>query len=270
MITTYVYVLGYGRSGSTLLDWLLDSHSRVMGLGEIGRLPHCYFTPPPPPRFCACGAKIEDCTLWGPIVKSTKQLDMSAYSLEDYTARLIERAQELKPSATVLVDSSGNAERLGAILRSDLPGTVNLKVIFLTRNVYGVVYSAAVKGYNRGEWRPSLFRATVSWTVRNMQYLRAVTRLDQSVVKHLTYESLCVSPERSMQDIFAFLGLGDEDVAHRWKDATHHTFAGNIGLRKATSNEIRNDNAWEYNLSPWQKIMIRSIAGHLNHMLMTR
>jgi hypothetical protein len=270
MITTYVYVLSYGRSGSTLLDWLLDAHSHIIGLGEIGRLPHCFFTPPPPPRFCACGARIEDCVLWGPLVESTRQLDMAAYSLEDYTARLMDRAQALKPSATVLVDSSGNAERLGAILRSNLPGAVDLKVLFLTRNVYGVVHSAAVKGYNRGEWRPSLLRATASWTVRNLQYMRAVRRLDQSAVKHLTYESLCSAPERTMQDIFAFLGLEDEDVALRWKDATHHTFAGNVGLRKATSREIRNDDAWERNLSSLQKLLIRSIAGYLNHRLTTR
>ncbi len=36
---TYCYILGYGRSGSTLLEWILSAQEGVLGLGELDRLP---------------------------------------------------------------------------------------------------------------------------------------------------------------------------------------------------------------------------------------
>lgn len=270
MIDTYLYILGYGRSGSTLLDWLLDTHSRVIGLGEIGRLPGCFFRPPPPPRFCACGQAIADCAFWGPVVDHGKRLDPASYSFDDYTEGLLARAQESKPDARVLVDSSGNAERLAALAASGIARRLALKVVFLTRSVYGVVYSAAIKGYNLGAWKPSLLRTAASWALRNRQYAGMASRFAPDALRHVTYEALCADPDAAMAGLFDFLGLGFEDVTQRWHTSRHHTFAGNRGLRKTASNAIRNDREWEQNLTGFQKFLIRMVAGRLDDALRAR
>jgi len=52
----YAYVVGYGRSGSTLLDWTLGSHPDIKSVGEIDRLPESIMTNDLP-IYCGCGKK---------------------------------------------------------------------------------------------------------------------------------------------------------------------------------------------------------------------
>lgn len=63
MTADLLYVAGSGRSGSTLFDRLLDRHPRIVGLGEVHRLGL-----EPWARRCGCGATIEDCEFWSPIL----------------------------------------------------------------------------------------------------------------------------------------------------------------------------------------------------------
>ena len=55
-----IYLVGMGRSGSTLTDILLDAHSRIQGLGGVRRLAHYARNKP-----CPCGAPtFGDCSFW--------------------------------------------------------------------------------------------------------------------------------------------------------------------------------------------------------------
>jgi hypothetical protein len=59
-----LYICAAGHSGSTLLDMLLGSHSRVASLGEIINLPMDWATDAP----CTCGATVRKCALWSKVV----------------------------------------------------------------------------------------------------------------------------------------------------------------------------------------------------------
>ena len=61
----YVYICSAGHSGSTLLDLLLGSHSRVASLGEIDHLPRSLALN----TGCSCGVPVRACAVWREIVQ---------------------------------------------------------------------------------------------------------------------------------------------------------------------------------------------------------
>lgn len=60
-----LYICGAGHSGSTLLDMLLGSHSKVASLGEIINLPMDLATN----STCTCGQKVRECELWSEVTR---------------------------------------------------------------------------------------------------------------------------------------------------------------------------------------------------------
>lgn len=81
-MTQCIYICSAGHSGSTLLDMLLGSHSRIASLGEIINLPMDWATN----NRCTCGSPVRDCDLWSSVAQGVKErfgVDMRAdpYSL---------------------------------------------------------------------------------------------------------------------------------------------------------------------------------------------
>ena len=69
----YVYICSAGYSGSTLLDLLLGSHSRIASLGEIDRLSKNLALNTP----CACGQSVRSCPVWSEVISRVgAKLDM--------------------------------------------------------------------------------------------------------------------------------------------------------------------------------------------------
>lgn len=60
----YVYICSAGHSGSTLLDMLLGSHSRVASLGEIDQLSKNLALN----TECSCSVPIRSCPLWSEVI----------------------------------------------------------------------------------------------------------------------------------------------------------------------------------------------------------
>jgi hypothetical protein len=60
----YVYICSHRHSGSTLLDLLLGSHSRVASLGEISFLSQDIALNAP----CSCGVPIRECMVWRKVI----------------------------------------------------------------------------------------------------------------------------------------------------------------------------------------------------------
>jgi hypothetical protein len=59
-----VWILSAGRSGSTLLDRLIGAHPMALPVGELRKLPRDISLR----SVCSCGASIEACPFWAPVV----------------------------------------------------------------------------------------------------------------------------------------------------------------------------------------------------------
>ena len=82
-----VYVLGGGRSGSTLLDTILGNHPTIESVGELSSvLEHGWSDS----RQCACGQSAPQCPFWSEVrrdwARRTDTEDEASYAA--LTARL--------------------------------------------------------------------------------------------------------------------------------------------------------------------------------------
>lgn len=68
-LQTLVYITGTGRSGSTLLDMLLNQHPRIAALGEVHRFSMSINRKTKPHR-CTCGSEIAECEFWSAVIDS--------------------------------------------------------------------------------------------------------------------------------------------------------------------------------------------------------
>jgi hypothetical protein len=60
-----IYITGYGRSGSTILDILLGQHEEIFGMGELSTMcRHVWLNN----EYCACGARIQACAVWASVM----------------------------------------------------------------------------------------------------------------------------------------------------------------------------------------------------------
>lgn len=63
-----LYICSAGRSGSTLIDLVLGSHSQCMSLGEIEHLPKNIALN----TMCSCGAPVRGCSFWNQVAARIK------------------------------------------------------------------------------------------------------------------------------------------------------------------------------------------------------
>ena len=154
-----IYILGAGHSGSTLLDHLLSSHSKIESGGELYKyLPYVSDTLGKRPynnRICSCGEHINDCEYWAKIKKSiaakhgTFEIDLwetATKKFGEYNYDVI--SEMLKTSGKeVFCDSSKKLTRFLALQQYDY---FDMYVIHLVRDGRAV-------GYSHQKKRPQLF-----------------------------------------------------------------------------------------------------------------
>ena len=91
-VPTLIYICSAGHSGSTLLDLLLGSHSRIFSLGEISHLPKNIALK----TRCSCEEDVGECEFWRPIalrIHADTGLDIMSrpydFNLGYFNARVI-------------------------------------------------------------------------------------------------------------------------------------------------------------------------------------
>lgn len=95
-----VYILSFGRSGSTLLNLILGTHPQATAIGEITHLPKNLALNTP----CTCGAAVRECPFWARVVELLDErlgleLGRTPYALElgfINASRVIDHAHQTK------------------------------------------------------------------------------------------------------------------------------------------------------------------------------
>ena len=249
-----VYVMGAGRSGSTVLDVILGSHPDVFGTGE---LIHIFREEALHRANCACGEPRDECPVWTAVrtrwceltrktaitdhrdlyrhfchiqsfdvgLKSWMRLrrrpERQSLRLQEclsQTAALYKAIAEVSGS-NIIVESSKNPLR--ARLLSLVP-ELDVRLLHLVRDARGVAWSRMKALHTSRESgipreikpRPVTVSAAY-WSIMN-RYSEQVCRSfrDQPCIR-IHYEDLIALPEDTLLAIGRLAGVDYTDVAAR-------------------------------------------------------
>lgn len=268
-----VFILGSGHCGSTLLDMLLGSHSKVCGVGEVDTLVRRVKKH----EQCTCKKKIGQCNFWKPILKKVKTSSgwkvarkkintlsgrsrfyrvrsQARVPVEEYIKnqeQLYTVVQE-ESGCKVIVDSSKNAARVALLAKSRIIQPV---VIHLIRDGRGVLYSY-LKKYK------SILPYLWKWVASNIkvELLHRRTNVPYVLVK---YGDLANNPKSELKRILSVVGLSFEKEMLSFRNNIQHQIGGNR-MRLRSSEEIREDTEWKEALSYSQKVILFALAGWMN------
>jgi hypothetical protein len=292
-----VYIAGYGRSGSTVLDILLGNHSKIAGVGEVTYLLEDYAERNRP---CSCGMPYRECGFWKDLflngfpppelTRLLRKVEKLSFvprlllafitskdrgSYRAYQERLFGHiaAQTGKP---FVVDSSKSARKVaGRFLALNRLGGQDVYVVHLVRDGWATMESLTVTGSNwalegrshSAKW-PGL-RAAFGWVCTNVWTSMLGKFLVPNRYQRLFYEEFVADPATVIRRIGGFCGFDPEElIAHIDRNdyfQVGHMVGGNrirllsqVKLQRA-GTERRGDV-----LKPSHRLLFNFIGGWLN------
>lgn len=280
-----LYLMGYGRSGSTFLDILLNNAAAITSVGALSN----YWMWLDRDLPCACGQSLPDCPMWGGIVSDhlsrpagrepavwnavREEVErrhrlsrlLGGRIADDLTERYREVTEGLlgaigeRVPTPAIVDSSGSgADKTGRPFALDRYTGADVRVIHLVRDARGVAWSS-MKGPGSPEW-PEVrlpralvgMRAAAAWSIANLTSEWIAHRLGPDRVLRVRYEDLATRPASELRRIGEFADLEVEDLVRKVEAdeplIVGHNVAGNR-LRFRDQIRIRPDFSWRDRMS---------------------
>jgi len=288
MLPLVVYVAGYGRSGSTLLDTLLGSHPAMFGAGEVAS----FFETWPSGGRCSCGQGYAECAFWPNVMARAAFPALKEMSSEEITARTRRVESSFNPLSSgspsdrqfygdlwramlsaiqqesgksIVVDSSKSSRavsrRIWAL--SELVGA-KVRVLHLVRDPRALMWSA-LRGSNRllEAGRPAalsggVLRALVGWSLANASVDAARAQNPHLSFLQLRYEDLAGNPAHTLRGLGAFLDVDFEPVVERIAKQLPfdpgHGVGGNR-MRRQGPIRIAVDEEWKQALPRYARVL---------------
>jgi hypothetical protein len=294
-----IFVAGFGRSGTTLLERALGELPTVQPLGEVIHLWRRSLVDDEP---CGCGVPFSRCEFWRAVgavafggwenvdaaaidaarhaadrLRSIPTLmrarrrgptNRSAQLLADHHRRLYDAAAGVS-GTDVVVDSSKHSS-LPYSLRAD--PAIDLRVVHMVRDSRGVAYSwtkiverpEAANGGERLMTRYSPRRAALLWSAHNASV--AVLRRSGTPVMAVRYESFVEQPRRVIAAVARFAALDvDEDAMSfvhgaELELAPAHTASGNPLRFTSGRVRLKQDDAWHEQLPPADQRLVTALT----------
>lgn len=294
--TRVIFILGSGRSGSTLVANLLGS---VEGITSVGELRFLWSRGLLQNRKCGCGEPFDVCPFWRDVVADAyAKVPLEAQQTSDQLARVVRMRRlpkYLSASSDLgqMTDQSSLVDQLGRVYRaiserqngaivvdsSKLPTfaylvaavpSVDVTFIHLVRDPRAVAYSwqrnkvlpdVAAGGTMQ---RLSVIKSSSLWNVWNAT---AYGMRGKRRYMRIRYEDFVAAPQVAMQEMLDLVGAGD--VRLPFDDAglallgTTHTVAGNPSRMVRGPVAIRSDSEWEERLPPWQRRLVTTVTAPL-------
>jgi hypothetical protein len=267
---SYVYIMGDGRSGSTLLGQMLNNLPDFNYVGQFRGIFNDHYTDNYP---CGCGRLFRDCEFWRRVIEGAfggfenidrKVLANCNFTIarERFTPFLMlfnrlpseffsskwRRAFEhvMLPllhsiaqasGKNVIVDSSHEAAQVFVLAR--LP-RIDLKVLHLVRDSRAVAFSRKrdkllFKSGSNLEFyeKKGAFRSALGWDWRNLCGAR-IARLHRNDLRYarLRYEDLIRTPAQALAGTLTQLGFPPQDLS--FIDAATVKLSGNHAISSHT------------------------------------
>lgn len=293
-----VYIIGYVRSGSTILDTILGNHPQIESVGELANLHRSGWVNN---EYCACGKVANECLFWNDVkaawaelggfrevrdyialqarferirkwprlllerIKPTKSFEAYARQTE-----LLFRAIQQVSKKPILVDSSKIPLR--GLALGMIPG-VDLHYVHLIRDGRGVAWSLAKSfranrsaGIQHDLASKPIWRTALTWFIINIQD-EVICRLSgKRKTVRIRYEDLTEKPDQVLTTIGQLMDLDltplkDKLINNETLDIGH-TIAGNR-LRMAKKIKLRLDTEWYEKMPSKDKRLFWLLCGSL-------
>ena len=228
-----LYIMGSGRSATTILEILLTSNPKITGVGEIT---HIFRDGIFRNEICSCGQKTKDCNFWKDVFNnlSFSEIDFvhskNLFLKFDWHSGFFKNAMGLftqkekndyervndeifmsvleKTGCKIIVDSSKYAARAIALSKA-FPGKV--KVICLTRSPAGLI--KAFKRVDAAEQKPKKIYSTFLYYVFVIFCCRiAINIIGSQNCVVVTFEQLMEQPGTVLSRIEKLIGICLEET----------------------------------------------------------
>jgi len=300
------YIIGSGRSGSTLLSCLLGHDARIEGGGELWCVSSNAWRDG---EYCSCGRPAGECAFWtavrGQWAERTGCDDVERYIAMQRTFERIRSVprlirETLRPSEAfdtyarwtydlyasiaavsgkrIILDASKSPSRAMAL---SLVAGLDLKLIHLVRDVRSVTHSrqrafkASLAGGMAADVAPmSAWRSALIWVGHNLAAEAVKRTLAPNASIRLAYETLVSDPRPALVRIGHLLGLdlGElaDHVAAGGAVGAGHNVGGNR-MRMAREIHLQRPAPGGATLAPRDRRVVHVLAGlMMEHYARTR
>jgi len=283
--------MGAGRSGSTVLDTILNNHEDVFGVGE---LVHLFREGAESQENCSCGQPRDECPVWNavrkrwcewtdvhPITSHSRLLSkftcvqrfgirewlrLNAANRDPGFIECLRQTQAVYQSIaevtgkSVIIESSKNPLR--AKLLCLTPG-LDVRLVHLVRDSRGVAWSR-MKSLARSreggvpqDIRPKPVPVSCGyWLFMNALSERVRNAFPARPSARIRYEDFVSAPDEVLGTIGDIAGLDYSAVARRLSEGEPmepgHLYAGNR-VRTGGPIRLRSDMAWQHRLTSNQQ-----------------
>lgn len=293
---TILYIGGFGRSGSTLVERLVEEEPHAVSLGEVV---HLWSRGLIDDELCGCGRRFSECPFWGAVGERAfggwdavdphavlalhdavdrqrrvlRTLRPRSVAARDeilrYTAyyRAVYEAAAAVSGADIVVDSSKHAS-LALALSNDRH--IDLRVLHLVRDSVAVAHSWS-KEVNRPETaeradtmvRYSPTGASALWASNNI--LIDAARLVKTPVFRMRYEDFVRAPGEQLRRMWSALrlpGAFTPDIrAGQGIDLEPgHSIGGNPMRFTRGPLVIHSDDAWRAAMPAKQRHLVKTLT----------
>jgi hypothetical protein len=290
-----LYIAGWGRSGTTILDNILSAYDSVFSVGELYYLwPRAFIER----RRCGCGETLLECPLWTEIlarayrdsppdayatydrqrrsirVRDTRRLahgrlDPDATRYRDEVGRLYHAISEVT-GADIVVDSSKTPAGAAVLTRID---GIEPYLLHMVRDPRATAHS-----WTRSVVQPDLqiprdmprhgaMTSTATWIGWNVLVEDLARRGYADRWCRLRYEDFVADPRGRVGELLAFLGVAPNGSPftdrHELRLTANHTVGGNPGRFRTGSITIRPDDAWRTAQARRRRLVSTAIAAPL-------
>ncbi|AOE50160.1 sulfotransferase [Kangiella sediminilitoris] len=276
-----LYLIGAGRSGTTILSLMLSNSESITSLGELHQLPEHMGLE----SSCSCGEELKDCPLWSSAYdklnsefcskkykEQAKELESHRYVYKYLFTR--ERALNyseycsaneavfdcLRDTDKYKVDSAkyiGRGLALNSILQD------NIRFIYMVRDPRGVVNSFGKNVQTSRNW----LSATAYYFIVNLTASFVCKILLRNKYIKLKYEDLITKPDNTLMELAEKLDVSLDEVRQKLINdeglSTGHMVGGNRLVKNKVVHFKSNESWWE-KMPRWKQWLIWLLTMPLN------
>jgi hypothetical protein len=241
-----IYIIGSGRSGSTVLGSVLGAYPDIVNTGEIYNFKHFFDSAAERNRKCSCGEELQECGFWkrvkdyiyektGKDLVEPKDTDPGNFGRNNY---VLFSAIQAVSGRRIILDSSKRHYRLNLLLKSP---HFRVTILHLVRDARAYAYSSMLTEMKKGASSRVFFRKLWEWQHKNIAMKFLYGRNPRYYF--CRYEDFVCDPKAVIGKFLSTVGLlnrADLSAVAIYR-SEEHQFSGNNGVFNQDELHVRKD-----------------------------